>query len=443
MKTLSIIVYLFFTLQLYSQTDKIKVYFNNPVDNSASNLVNAINVNDFTDTIVAYINRTQSTLDVCNYNTSSITILNAINAAKNRGVVVRYIASNTALGNNNELANLSSAIPMIQRPSDGEVMHNKFMIYDIGNASKATVLSGSANHSNKSLATDFNNIIFIQDQTLAQAYKTEFEEMWGSNTNTPNSSNAKFGDQKTDNTPHNFVVDGINIELYFSPSDNTESHIETALLTANTDIKFEMLTFTSNALGDAIINRVNTGVDVMGIIYNTSYWGSEYNGINNAGADIISTQTNLSQITHNKYAIIDAENINSDPILITGSHNWSNSAQDDYDENTLIIHDKYIVHQYLEAFGARRPVATSIEEINQNITLDIFPNPTRNKITIKTDVNIETISIYNLIGQLQTQQKGIEEPETTLNISNLKTGIYLVEVKTIDNKTLQKTISVQ
>ena len=39
---------------------------------------------------------------------------------------------------------------------------------------------------------DRNNVIAIQDQTLAQAYKIEFEEMWGSNTLTPNcKSSAK------------------------------------------------------------------------------------------------------------------------------------------------------------------------------------------------------------------------------------------------------------
>ena len=428
-------------LNAFSQTNKIKVYFNNPVNNSTSNLVDAININDFTDTIIAYINRTQNTLDVCNYNTSSLPIVTAINNAKNRGVTVRYIASNTALGNNNELASLNTNIPLIQRPNDGEVMHNKFMIFDVGNANKATIMSGSANHSTKSLATDFNNLIFIQDQALAQAYKTEFEEMWGSNTNTPTPANAKFGNQKTDNTPHNFVVDGVNIELYFSPSDNTEGHIESALLSANTDVYFEMLTFTSNALGDAIVNRLNNGVTVKGIIHNTSYWGSEFNSIVNAGGDVISTQTNLQQITHNKYAIVDAGNINSDPILITGSHNWSNSAQNDYDENTLIIHDKYIAHHYLEAFGARRPISTNIINHKKQNSF-IYPNPAIDFITIKDKNKIIKITITDFSGKI------IKELNTTNNTINLRVndlakGNYLLILNFENQQTQQHIITIQ
>jgi phosphatidylserine/phosphatidylglycerophosphate/cardiolipin synthase-like enzyme len=47
---------------------------------------------------------------------------------------------------------------------------------------------------------------------------------------------------------------------------------------------------------------------------------------------------------HHKVIIID------DEILITGSYNFSNSAENKNDENTLIIHDKTIAGLYLEEF---------------------------------------------------------------------------------------------
>lgn len=411
-----------------AQSDKIKVYFNNSVNNSASSLVDAKNILNFRDTIIAYIDRVQNTLDVCNYNTGDLSIVNAINDAKTRGVIVRYIASNTALGNNDELGNLSSSIPMIQRPSDGEIMHNKFMIFDIANVAKATIMSGSVNHTNNSLSNDYNNLIFIQDQTLAQAYKTEFEEMWGSNTNTPNPTLAKFGADKTDNTPHNFTVDGIAIELYFSPSDDTESHIVSTLQTANNDINFAMLTYTSNAIGDVVINRQNAGVTCRGIIHNTSYWGSEYNSLVNAGVDVTSTQTSLT-ITHHKYAIVDAGDVSSDPTVMTGSHNWSNSAQDDYDENLLIIHDKYIAHLYLEEFLARRPLASNVNE-NSNILTDAYPNPVSEYLTIENKDLILSYKIIDNLGRVCFNQQNINTIKTTLDFSSLPVGTYILNVKT-------------
>lgn len=433
-------LYITFTLVILftsaeAQSDKIKVYFNNSVDNSASSLVNAKSIGNLRDTIVAYVNRTQTTLDVCNYNTGDIGIVNAINTAKSRGVTVRYIASNTAFGNNDELASLSSSIPMIQRPNDGEVMHNKFMIFDIGNTNKATIMSGSANHTNGSLGDDLNNIIFIQDQTLAQAYKTEFEEMWGSNTNIPNPSNAKFGDAKTDNTPHNFTVDGIDIELYFSPSDGTESKIVDAINSADTDINFAMLTYTANPIGDAMVNRINSGVTCRGIIHNTSYFGSEFNALVNAGADVTSTQTNTT-ITHHKYAIIDAGDVNSDPILLTGSHNWSNSAEDDFDENLLIIHDKFIAHEYLEEFLARRPLITSVNEsANQNSM--VYPNPVNTELTIENKDSILSYQLMDNMGRTYFHQKNINTNKTTLDLSSLPVGTYLLNVTTSNGKSQQ------
>jgi phosphatidylserine/phosphatidylglycerophosphate/cardiolipin synthase-like enzyme len=416
-----------FAFNSFGQSNKIKVYFNNSVDNSASTITDALSIN-FRDTIIAYIDRTQTTLDVCNYNTGDLPIVTAINAAKTRGVVVRYIASNTALGNNDELGSLSASIPMIQRPSDGEVMHNKFMIFDIGDASRATIMSGSVNHTNGSLGDDYNNLIYIQDQALAQAYEIEFEEMWGSTTNTPDPVNAKFGDAKTDNTPHNFTVDGIAIELYFSPSDNTESHIEAALLSANTDINFAMLTYTSNPLGDAVIDQQNAGITCRGIIHNTSYFGSEYNGLVSAGVDVISTQTSTT-ITHHKYAVVDAGDLNSDPLVITGSHNWSNSAEDDYDENLLIIHDQYIAHQYLEEFMARRPLPLSIAG-NEPGDLTLYPNPAVNELTIENTESIISFQVIDNLGRLCIHQDNLNTNKDTLDISSLSTGTYVVSIQT-------------
>ena len=42
--------------------------------------------------------------------------------------------------------------------------------------------------------------------------------------------------------------------------------------------------------------------------------------------------------------------VNSDPIVITGSSQLSNIAENNSDENTLIIHDPIIANIYLQEF---------------------------------------------------------------------------------------------
>ena len=87
----------FSSLGLYSTASNssgiIRPYFNHSVDTSFSSGVDAQNITTyFNDTIAAYMDLANSTLDICVYNASDATIATAINAAYDRGVAVRYIA---------------------------------------------------------------------------------------------------------------------------------------------------------------------------------------------------------------------------------------------------------------------------------------------------------------------------------------------------------------
>ncbi|MBL4668513.1 MAG: T9SS type A sorting domain-containing protein [Flavobacteriales bacterium] len=434
------------SIQLFSTASKssgdITVYFNHWVNNNASSITDAIHIANFEDTLIAYIDRVQNTLDVCNYNTGSLPIVNAINAAKTRGVIVRYVSADNTGTNNGELSNLSAAIPMIQRPNDGEVMHNKFMIIDVATNNLAKIISGSTNHTNNSCTNDYNNLVIIEDQSLAQAYKLEFEEMWGSSSTTPNGTNAKFGNAKTDNTPHSFNIGGTTVELYFSPSDNVSSHIESSILTANTDMQFATLTFIHNAIGDAVTTIHNAGVDVKGIIENVFFWGSEYSGLLNDGVDVHSHFT-TANLFHHKYGIIDANNISSDPLVITGSHNWTNSAENDYDENTLIIHDPIIANMYYEEFMARYSEATGavgIEESLDDLSIQLFPNPTKKHLTIESAFSIENIRIHNVIGDAVYYSSNINQHKVVIDLRGFPQGVYFVQISTNSRRVVKKIV---
>ena len=107
----------------------------------------------------------------------------------------------------------------------------------------------------------------------------EFEEMWGTNEANADSLNAKFGNDKSNNTPHHFVV-GDRLK-YFSPSDLTTYRIANAISTANYEIDFGLLVFTKNELAWAIEDQYNLGVEVNGIIENVNTQGSEFEYLSN------------------------------------------------------------------------------------------------------------------------------------------------------------------
>ena len=341
-------------VQLYStasnSTGEIIVYFNKSVDPSFSNGSAPAGTTPAAveGAIIAKINAAKTSVDVCMYNNDRRPIVNALNDALARGVQVRYV---TNIGSFNEALNNPRPNFTVVQGNPDALMHNKFVVVDAGSEDESWLIMGSMNFTNTNTSDDYNNMVFIQDQSLAKAYVREFEEMWGSSGAAPGIFTAKFGPSKTDNTPHLFSVNGIEIESAFSPSDNTTVRIEKALRSADTDLQFATLTFTRNELGTAVKDMHDAGVAVRGMFETSSDQGSEFQYLLDGGVDV--RLHTASGSLHHKYAIVDATDTDSDPVVITGSHNWSSSAETSNDENTLIFHDVNLTNIFLQEFEQR------------------------------------------------------------------------------------------
>jgi hypothetical protein len=238
---------------------KITAYFNRIPDFGVGTGYDAVYAGGhLADTLASYIDGATESIDLCIYNwdnnTEGMKIVNAVNAAHNRGVSIRVLYDGSTASNGT-----TALIGAIKKYSSTQganysIMHNKFVIID-ENASDPNlpiVWTGSTNWTAQQLSSDANNAIVFQDQSLAHGYKMEFDEMWGTATQTAAAvpSASKFGQYKKDNTPHEFVVGGTPVQLYFSPSDQTNTHILEAIETANTDLYFAQFAMTGlNARG--------------------------------------------------------------------------------------------------------------------------------------------------------------------------------------------------
>ncbi|MCR4417228.1 MAG: phospholipase D-like domain-containing protein [Ignavibacteria bacterium] len=396
-------------------TGKINVYFNSTVDQTVAIPGNEARGNvNLTEKLIERINAAEYSIDMCVYSFyNQPSIVNALIAAKNRGVKVRIVYDKRTTQNSMQ-ALINAGFLISKRPSIDGIMHNKFFVFDGRDANPANdwVWTGSWNLSADE-SSWLNNVIEINDYALAQAYTKEFEEMWGSNTDVPNSSNAKFGPYKTDNTPHNFTINGKEFQLYFSPTDQTTLKIRNTLATADSSIYFALLTFTRSDIANTIVSRVQSGVKLRGIIDNVNDSGSQYNFLRNYGELF---DYNLTGTLHHKYAIVDASWVELNPYVITGSHNWSNAAEQDNDENTLIIKDVFIANQYMQEFKRRYndlggtgtftiPVISEVKEkyIPYKVELQQnFPNPFNPVTTIAFTLNERMpvrLVLYNSLGQ--------------------------------------------
>lgn len=408
----------------------IAVYFNRSVDTSVSTGVDAISLFNATDdTIIAQIDRAMTTLDMAGYNINSGTIVQALNNALDRGVTIRYIAEGQTA--NTALANLDDEIPvLIRQNATSSGMHNKFIIVDRNNVDSALVLTGSTNFTTGNLFNDPNNLIIIKDQSLARAYTIEFEEMWGSAGPQPDPVNSRFGELKMRNTPEKFIIGGKNIELYFSPSDNTTTAIAEAIETTEYDLEFALLLITNNILADAIVDAANLFVQPRGLLNDVNGTGSDFQYLLDEGINVLEHEG--SGQLHHKYGIIDHSQPDADPIVITGSHNWTSSAESVNDENTLIIHDATIANLFHQEFTARYNEATLSTDEVVKTEIKLYPNPATDMVTLEFEGggDAATVSFYALDGKV-VQQLNLRSFSgangVVLDVSSLPAGFYLLQ----------------
>lgn len=429
-----------------STSGNINVYFNFGVDttvaipgNNANGLVN------FPTKLIERINAATYSIDLALYSFFGLSdVANALITAKNRGVKVRFVYDSRT-NQNNAASIINAGIPYIKRPSSlSGIMHNKFFVFDARdtNPNNDWVWTGSWNITSSELNWK-NNVIEINDPAVALAYTNEFQEMWGSSTDTPNPSNAKFGSQKSDNTQHSFTVGGRNLKVYFSPSDNTNSKIIDVVNTSNNNIYFALYSFTKSDIRQAMYNRNQLGVsDIRGIIDQANGTGSQFTQLQSF-AQMFTTVS--SGTVHHKYGMVDVTNPLSDPTVLTGSHNWSGNAETDNDENTVIITDIYIANQYMQEFKARYnedggtspftvPVVSVEDEISEIKDFSLhqnYPNPFNPSTVISYSLpasNFVTLKIFDILGNeittLLNSEQSAGKYSISYNASHLSSGVY-------------------
>lgn len=413
----------------------IQVYFNQSVDTSKAWREVAQGQTDLSTVIVKMINQARYSLDVHYYSFTHADIALALVNAKRRGVSVRFIADDaTATASNDKIRWLREAgIPVIDdyfgMNDSTAASHNKFVIIDHRDRTSGLddyLWTGSSNASLAGATRNGENMLLIQDETLCEAYTLEFNEMWGSATETPDPAQSRFGARKRDNTPHRFNIGGRWIEQYMSPSDDAERHIIAAIQSADYSLYFCILAFTQSTILNAMRNRFAQipGFVILGVFDRSSVSSSYsvYADMAGAGSSPWSPPADvhldvLGADLHHKYLLIDANQADSDPTVVTGSHNWSDAANTRNDENTLIIHDRNITNLYVQEFSARYhesggtgeittgiPVAAAGEEPDRYGLHQNYPNPFNSQTTIPCRIPSQArgpfqLALYTMRGE--------------------------------------------
>lgn len=303
-----------------------EVYFTDPFNPNSKRQEGGIDI-----PLARAIDNARISVDVAVYSMNLNSIRDALLAANRRGVQVRIVMESDNLERDVPRQLAEKGIPIIGDRREG-LMHNKFVIID-----RSEVWIGSMNFTITGAYEDNNNLVRIRSTQVAENYLAEFNEMF---------EDDFFGPEVLPNTPHpQLTIDGVPLEVYFSPDDGVAARLVKLLRGAETSIYFMAYSMTADDFGDIIRQKAKDGLRVFGVMDESqvkSNQGGEFDSFQQAGLRVYK-DGNAGQM-HHKVIIIDEK------IVITGSYNFSANAERTNDENVVIFFDEQIAAQYLAEF---------------------------------------------------------------------------------------------
>jgi phosphatidylserine/phosphatidylglycerophosphate/cardiolipin synthase-like enzyme len=284
----------------------------------------------------------KKTIDVTSFDLNLPSVVNALVDAKKRGVAVRVVvdetngtqtlkASDSPSGEQEDtLKTFSDAgIPVVDGGRSNGLMHNKIIIVD-----GATLFMGSWNMSYNDTFRNDNNLLKITDTTLIANYQAKFNELF---------VDKRFGTKaKVGALTQQLTIDGTPVSNYFSPVDKVVDKLVAEMNGAQHSIKFMMFTFTQKDITNAMIARAKAGVQVEGVIENR--------GASQGSAPTFYCAHVPAKLDGNKYTMHHKVVIIDDKTVITGSFNFTQTANDANDDNVLVIDSPAVATLYNQEF---------------------------------------------------------------------------------------------
>jgi len=270
-------------------------------------------------------------VDAAMYDLNLWSVRNALIDAHQRGVAVRVVVESDNRDRDVVQDLIDAGIEVLGDRREA-LMHDKFVVIDA-----YEVWTGSMNFTLNGAYHNNNNLIRIRSVPLAEDYEKEFEEMFVLDL---------FGGNSIADTPNPVVsVGGTSIEVYFSPDDGTQARLVALIDEADTSIYMLAYSFTADPIADALLAASGRGVTVAGVVETTqaSGTGGDFTRLVDEGVNL-ELDGNPKNM-HHKVLIIDGETV------VLGSYNFSGSAEERNDENTLIIHNAEIAALFMEEFN--------------------------------------------------------------------------------------------
>ncbi len=248
-----------------------------------------------------------------------------------RGVDVKLVIERDNANRLSVLKCRNMGIPIVE-DNNSALMHDKFLVVD-----GYYVWTGSTNITYNCLFLNNNNSVLVQSPQLAENYLYEFQEMF-------------IGHYYGMKSPHNIkypevsINENLVIVNMFTPEDGVEQRILAEIDKTQQFIKFMAFSFTSKQIAQRLIVAKGRGVLIQGVFEkrNAGNVASKDELLKYAGIDVRWDSNTKSM--HHKVIIFDEQTV------LTGSYNFTESAEKRNDENALFIHNPEVARLYSAEF---------------------------------------------------------------------------------------------
>ncbi len=310
-----------------------EVYFTDPIAMNNPDVI----AGSIEEKLIQLIHNAQTSIHIASFEFNLTPVAEALIAAKNRGVDVKWVTDDengleydTKPGRGQFSLMAAAGIELKDDAGRSALMHNKFWIFD-----GQIVWTGSTNITVNGIFKQNNNVLVIHSPEIAFIFEREFQELWGAQLGprAPSAINIQWA-----------ILDGTPIQVLFSAEDEAVSNLIALVNDAQTSIRFLAFSFTDDPLAQAMIDRGKAGVDVKGVFetFGSNSIRSELRTFWCAGLPV--RQDGNGSFLHDKIILIDNN------IIVTGSLNYSSSADDENEENVVILDNAEIAALYLQEF---------------------------------------------------------------------------------------------
>lgn len=133
-------------------------------------------------------------------------------------------------------------------------------------------------------------------------------------------------------------------KVYFSPNGGCQEAVISEINNAHTSIDIAMYALTSREIAQALVKAKERQVKVR-ITLDPAQIKDHYSKSRYLSSKEVNVKFHMGPgLMHNKFAVID------DKVVVTGSFNWTISADKKNSENLLIITDKELAEKYTKQF---------------------------------------------------------------------------------------------